>query len=458
MRLMLISLTVGSVAAVPVTSYLHNSYLDLAKLESGWFASVNEESAQPRYVTAPVKADEIAKTVMATGTMVPALNIEVGSVLSGQVSKLLVDFNDHVKKGQVLAELDDRTYALAAEASRAALEGSKFEIKSQEARLKRAILDLWQTEHQLPVFTARVDVAKVALDTAERDFKRKQWLQEREVAAIADVQNVQAKRDSASAALQEAMANLTNQNGLISAAKADVDRARAELSTAEAMALKLDAQWQSASVDLERTKIRAPVDGIIVGRTITEGQTLATGLEAKTLFIIAGDLGNMEINARIDESDIAGIKDGQDATFTVDAFPGRTFSAKVKQIRMAPQVLSNVVTYTVVLKTPNPDGTLLPGMTVLANIVTDRSPGAMTVPTAALRYKPRTMVASSDPNVKASDSVWVLRNGKALPVAVTKGAEDGKNVAVTSDWLQAGDVVILADKDNRDATARHGEF
>jgi HlyD family secretion protein len=297
------------------------------------------------------------------------------------------------------------------------------------------------------VFTARVDVAKVALDTAERDFKRKQWLQEREVAAVADVQNVQAKRDAANAALQEAMANLSNQNGLISAAKADVERARADLSAAQAAALKLEAQWQSASVDLERTKIRSPVDGVIVGRTITEGQTLATGLEAKTLFTIAGDLGNMEINARIDESDIAGIKDGQDATFTVDAFPGRQFSAKVKQIRMAPQVLSNVVTYTVVLKTPNPDGILLPGMTVLANIVTSRSPGAMTVPTAALRYRPRTVVASRDPDVKASDSVWVLRNGKALPLAVVKGAEDGKNVAITSDWLRPDDVVILSDKE-----------
>jgi HlyD family secretion protein len=444
MRLMLISLTLGF-AAVPATSYLHTSYLDLTKLESGWFAP--EDSARPRYVTAPVKSEEIVKSVMSTGTMVPALNVEVGSVLSGQVSKLLVDFNDHIKKGQVLAELDDRTYALAAEASRAALEGSKFEIRSQEARLKRAILDLWQTEHQLPVFTARVDVAKVALDTAERDFKRKQWLQEREVAAVADVQNVQAKRDAANAALQEAMANLSNQNGLISAAKADVERARADLSAAQAAALKLEAQWQSASVDLERTKIRSPVDGVIVGRTITEGQTLATGLEAKTLFTIAGDLGNMEINARIDESDIAGIKDGQDATFTVDAFPGRQFSAKVKQIRMAPQVLSNVVTYTVVLKTPNPDGILLPGMTVLANIVTSRSPGAMTVPTAALRYRPRTVVASRDPDVKASDSVWVLRNGKALPLAVVKGAEDGKNVAITSDWLRPDDVVILSDKE-----------
>ena len=208
-------------------------------------------------------------------------------------------------------------------------------------------------------------------------------------------------------------------------------------------------------VDLERTKIRSPVDGLVVGRNITEGQTLATGLEAKTLFIIAGDLDSMEINARIDESDIAEIKDGQDVTFTVDAFPGRTFSAKVKQIRMAPQVLSNVVTYTVVLKTTNPDGMLLPGMTVMANIVTRRTPASMTVPMAALRYRPRAVVADNEarPPLK-SDSVWVLRDGKAIPVSVVKGDEDGKNVVVSSQSLRSEDVVIIGDKAAKPAHAR----
>jgi len=454
MRLTVITLALGSVAAIPATSYLDatsylHSHLRPTKLESEWLPALAEDAAPTRYVTAPVKAEEIVKTVMATGTLVPALNVEVGSVLSGQISKLLVDFNDKVKKGQVLAELDDRTYALAAEASRAGLECAKFESKGQEARLKHAILDLWQAQHQLPVFTARLDAAKIALETAERDSKRKQWLQERDVAAIADVQNAQARRDAAASALREAEANLANQTGLISAAKADVDRARAELSTTQAGSLKLEAQLQSATVDLERTKIRAPVDGIIVGRNITEGQTLATGLEAKTLFIIAGDLGNMEINARIDESDIAGIKDGQDATFTVDAFPGKTFSAKVKQIRMAPQVLSNVVTYTVVLKTPNPDGKLLPGMTVLSNIVTNRTSGTMTVPVAALRYRPHTVVASRDPPIAHSDSVWVLRDGKAMSLSVVKGADDGRNAVVSADLLRPNDVVIVGEKDAR---------
>ena len=448
MRLFVITLVLGSVAAVPTTSLLPNNldFLQRTRLDSGWLSTLADEEGPARYVTAPVKTEEIVRTIMATGTLVPALNIEVGSVLSGQVSKLLVDFNDKVRKGQVLAELDDRSYALAVDASRAALEGARHEIKSYEARLKRAILDLWQTEHQLPVFQARVDTGRIALETAEREFKRKQWLQEREVAAVADVQNMQSRRDAATSTLRESEANLANQSGLVSAARADVERARAELANSQAVEMRLEALWRSASLDLERTNIRSPVDGIVVGRTITEGQTLATGLEAKTLFIIAGDLDSMEINTRINESDIAGIKQGQDATFTVDAFPGRMFSAKVKQVRMAPQVLSNVVTYTVVLKAANPDGMLLPGMTVMANIVTQRTPAAMTVPMSALRFRPRTVVASSEPrSSSSSESVWVMRDGKAVVLPVIKGEEDGNKAVVSSEHLRSTDVVIVGE-------------
>jgi HlyD family secretion protein len=434
------SVVLGSVAAFPATSYLKQT-----NTEAGWMSGFAEPAGASRYVTSPVKAEEVVKTVMATGSLIPSVNVEVGSVLSGQISKLHVDFNDKVTKGQVLAELDDRSYAFAANASRAAMEGAKSEIGGFEARVKRAILDLWQAEHQLPVFSARVDSAKISFETAERDYKRKAWLHERETATVTDVQNTQARRDSLAATLREAEANLSNQTGLIASARADVDKARADLAAAQAGEVRLESQWLSAMVDLERTKLRSPIDGVILGRTITEGQALATGLEAKTLFIIAGDLGNMEINARIDESDIANIKEGQPATFTVDAFPGRSFIATVKQIRMSPQVVSNVVTYTVVLKTTNPDGALLPGMTVLASIVTQRIPAATTVPMAALRYKPRASTASRTDSVNRAESLWVLRDGAPMALSVVKGAEDGTNVAVTSNELRSDDLVIVRD-------------
>lgn len=449
MRLMVISLVLGSAAAVPASSLVSLPTLDdlqQIKIDSNWLPKFAQQTS-PRFTFAPVKSEEVVKSILATGTLVPSLNVEVGSILSGQVTKLLVDFNDRVVKGQVLTELDDRSYALSVDAARAALEGARFEIKGYEARLKRTTLDLWQTEHQLPVFQARVETARISLEAAERDLKRKQWLQEREVAAIADVQNMQSRRDGALSSLREAETNLANQTGLVTAAKVDVDRARAELALSQAAEVKLEAIWRSASVDLERTKIRSPIDGVIVGRSVTEGQTLATGLEAKTLFTIAGDLGSMEILARINESDIAAIKNGLTATYTVDAFPGKTFEAQVKQIRLAPQVLSNVVTYTVVLKTTNPDGILLPGMTVMANIVTKRTSGTMTVPMSALRYRPTTVLASNNQrqNFALPDTVWVLRGDKPIPISVLKGEDDGKNVIVSSQQLRPHDMVITGE-------------
>ena len=173
-----------------------------------------------------------------------------------------------------------------------------------------------------------------------------------------------------------------------------------------------------------------------------------TAMTTPVMFTLASDLTQMELQIDIDEADIGVVREGQTATFTVDAFPGRLFNATVKQIRMAPQVVSNVVTYTVVLKTTNPDGILLPGMTVLANIVTRRTPESMTVPLAALRYRPRTLVASArEDAAKPSDSIWVLRDGKPVLLPVVRGDEDSKNVVVKSEGLRPTDLVILREKD-----------
>ena len=222
-------------------------------------------------------------------------------------------------------------------------------------------------------------------------------------------------------------------------------RIKAEVESAHATIRRLEAQLASARVELDRTFIRAPIDGVIVGRNVTQGQTLATSLEAKTLFNIAADLRRMEIYARVDESDIAKIALGQEATFNVDSFPGRDFNAKVTQIRKAPQVVQNVVTYTVVLGVANEDYALFPGMTVVARIVTDILPSSLSVPMAALRFKPRAgMVGAQAP---AGPLVWALRDGVLAPVRVVTGADDGEHVAVTSDELRVGDLVVIGDRE-----------
>jgi HlyD family secretion protein len=435
------SFILSSILAWPVTSWWHGqptARLVLASLEG-------TTSASSDYVTAPVKVEDVVKTIMATGSLIPSLNVELGCVLSGQILKLKVDFNDKIVKGQVLAELDPRTFELAVATSHAALDSAKADLRAAGVRLERSMVDARQATLERAVLATRVDRAKVAFDVAEREFKRKVWLQERNAAPVTEVQDSQSRLDTAAAALRESQAIFENQENAIDAANVDVKRAKVDLVSIQASVEKANAQLQTALTELDRTRIKSPVDGVIVGRTITEGQTLATGLEAKTLFTIAGDLSHMEIHARVDESDIAKIKVGQSATFTVDSFPGRTFDATVKQIRLAPQVVQNVVTYTVVLTTENPDYALLPGMTVLAKIMTERTPASMTVPLAALRFRPHGEAAMSG-KIDHQTSLWVLRPGRQpRRIVVIKGDDDGTSVAIKSDEIQKEDRIVIGE-------------
>jgi len=206
-----------------------------------------------------------------------------------------------------------------------------------------------------------------------------------------------------------------------------------------------EAKLQNALIDLNRTLIRAPIDGVIVGRNLTQGQTLASTLEARTLFAIAGDLRHMEILARVDESDIGKIAVGQKAEYTVDAFPDQTFQATVRQIRKAPQVLQNVVTYVVVLTAENPDRTLLPGMTALAKITVRKALHPTTVPLAALRFNPESGAEAKDSG-DDRPSIWILNpDGKLKRIFVTTGEDDGEKVSVTTEELKPDDKIVVGE-------------
>lgn len=403
------------------------------------------------YATEPVEETELVKTVSATGTLNASINIEVGSQLSGQVARVLIDFNDVVKKGQVLAQLDKGNFQAKVDAARAALESAKADERIGEAQLSRAIIEAKQVAMQRVVLQARVESAAVAMRTATRHFDRKSALSQHGVEPAAMVEDAVGSRDVARAALNEAQALLAAHSAAVDGAQAETRRRQAELEGARATVNRLAAQLRDTEIDLDRTNIRAPIDGIVVGRNVTEGQTLASTLEARTVFLLAGDLRKMEIYARVDETDIARIAVGQEATFTVDAFPGREFDARVKQIRKAPQVLNNVVTYTVVLAANNDDYALLPGMTVLARIVTKHTPAAMSVPLAALRYKHDARFGQAHGKSDAP-LVWVLQDdGKTLPVSVALGDDDGNRVAVKSGDIHLDDKVVVGDDPSRDA-------
>ena len=318
------------------------------------------------------------------------------------------------------------------------------------SELARAKIDAEQTASQRAVLGARAEVAQLASEIAAREARRKATLGGKGVIAASQVEDAGSHSLEAVATKREADANLVTQNTVEQAAQADVVRVAAELEVARAAVHRLEAQLESAVIDLERTRIRSPIDGVVVGRNVTQGQTLASTLETHTLFVVAGDLRRMEVYARVDESDISQIAVGQPAEFTVDLFPDRQFEATVRQICKEPKIIQNVVTYVVVLVTANDDLALLPGMTAVAKIETARSVAPVTVPLAALRFHPRRQGDTAAPPPSASTSVvWTLRGGAPRRVSVTVGSQDSDRAEITSGDLREGDRVLTGGEATR---------
>jgi HlyD family secretion protein len=442
-RILLVAVVGGAgYSGVPAVSL--DSFADLIP---------EHNESQSLYQVSAVTRAELTKTIAATGTIDATINVEVGSQLSGQIASLSADFNDKVSKGQVLAQLDDRTYRTQVDSARAALEGAKADVQVAEAKLARAKIDAEQTASQRTVLGARAEVAQLASEIAAREARRKATLGGKGVIAASQVEDAGSHSLEAVATKREADANLATHNTVEQAAQADVVRVAAELGVARAAVHRSEAQLESALIDLERTRIRSPIDGVVVGRNVTQGQTLASTLETRTLFVVAGDLRRMEVYARVDESDISQIGVGQPADFTVDSFPDRHFEATVRQIRKEPKIIQNVVTYVVVLVTANDDLALLPGMTAVAKIETARSLSPVTVPLAALRFRPRLQGDAAAPPPSASTSVvWTLRGGAPKRVIVTVGSQDGERAEITSGNLQAGDRVLTGERPPNELT------
>ena len=290
---------------------------------------VVHSAAPAQHLTAPVEEGELRRIVSTTGTLNAIVNVEVGSQLSGQVAELLVDFNDEVRKGQPLARLDQRSFQARVTEAHAAMEVAHVAIEVAKSKLERARIDAEDARAQRPVLDARIDSARVKLEAARSELRRKEVLRERSIGTTVDVEDAQTKVRSAEAALREAQAIANAQENKVEGAKADVERVRSELDTAVATLPQKRALLEVAKIDLDRTTIRAPIDGVIVGRNVNEGQTLATTLEAKTLFTVAGDLKQMEIHAKVDEADIGKVLVGQDG----DLYGRRSSGPSVRRDR-----------------------------------------------------------------------------------------------------------------------------
>jgi HlyD family secretion protein len=465
---------------------------------------------EPRFYTAKVERGPLAATVSTTGTLSAVVTVQVGTEVSGLVRELLVDFNSQVKKGQLIARIDPQAFEARVSQARADLEGAEANVLNQTAQLERARAEVAGAEAQgvnqrsqverasadvdnarAALAGARAQTAKsrVALLDAQRELQRKVDLYGKELVSRSERDSAQAAHDSAVAQLdsseaqeralasgvRSALAQLESSKAQVDAVSSGIRSARAQLQVVEAQLQAARAAvnqrrgaLQQAQVDLERTLIRSPVDGVVVARNVDVGQTVAASLQAPTLFTIAQDLSRMQVDTNVDEADIGRIQVGQRATFTVDAFRGQTFAGRVREIRKAAKVVQNVVTYNVVIAVDNPRQKLLPGMTATARIVLDSRSNALTVPNAALRFRPEPVdgVGASAEEVDSGrtagaqkpaartpgsggggrpGTVWVLREGMGLQrVVVRLGMTDGTSTEVLDGGLKEGDTVVVA--------------
>jgi len=361
--------------------------LVLAAAASGAWFYAQSRGNTPRFRTARVERGPLTATVSATGTLNAVVTVQVGSQVSGQIKELFADFNSLVKRNQLVARIDPEKFQAAVAQARAQVDMAKANVLNQRALVEKTRADLANSHAALLAARAQTAKAQVAVVDSRRTLQRNQDLRRRGFIAQADEDTAQAAYDSAVAQAESAKAQEEAQASQIRSAEAQLRVTEAQLQSAIANVSQQEAGMRQAQVDLDHTEIRAPVDGVVVSRTVDVGQTVAASLQAPTLFTIAQDLTQMQVETNVDEADVGRIREGLRATFTVDSFASQTFTGEVMQVRKAPQVLQNVVTYNVVISARNPELKLLPGMTANVRLVVAQKDSALKVPNSALRFR-----------------------------------------------------------------------
>ncbi len=403
-----------------------------ATLAAVGFWSLRGRTKDQGYMTAPVQKGDITQVVTATGSLSAVITVQVGSQVSGTIDKLYADFNTQVKANQMVARINQDKF-------KAAVDQAKANLLAAQANVAKS---------------------EVSVVDAKRTLDRNKELKKRDLIAQSDLDASQTAYDAAVAQL--------NVN------KAQVEQTQAALSQAE--------------VDLNNTVIRSPVDGIVVSRNIDVGQTVAASLQAPTLFLIANDLSKMQVDTNVSEGDVGNVWVGQDATFTVDAYPTRRFKGKVLQVRNAAIMVQNVVTYDAVIGVDNQAMLLKPGMTADVDFLVSQKNNVTKIPNAALRFRPPSekqptpaAVTGQSPGTTAGrgggrpggqgarvregratreGTVYVLRDEQAVPVKVHLGISDGSYTEIVGDDIKPGEQVILAmtGPASQSSTRRRGFF
>ncbi|NBJ11897.1 efflux RND transporter periplasmic adaptor subunit [Microvirga arsenatis] len=352
------------------------------------------QASDQAYRLGTVDRGSITASVRAIGTLNPVTTVLVGSQLSGQVVEILADYNTPVKEGQVVARLYAEQIKSRRDAALADLAQARADLDIKRAQIEKARSSLLRAEAQAADLKAQRDRARAQLDEAQRNLERQAELTTRAVGTQAALEQARTQVEIQRANLASAEAQIASNQAEAAGLKADLVLAEAGVKSAEATVLQRQAKLRDIEIDLARTEIKSPVDGVVVKRDIELGQTVAASLSAPTLFTIAQDLSQIDIYANIDEADVGRLKEGQRVTFTVNAYPTRTFEGIVRMVRLAAQTVQNVVTYTAVIGVKNQDQALLPGMTANLQIITDEREDVLRIPNAALRFRPATMAAA----------------------------------------------------------------
>lgn len=371
--------------------------------------SGNKKKEQVQFNTAEVAPANIVNTVTATGTIEPVTSVTVGTQVSGIVSKLYVDYNSVVKKGQVIAELDKSNLI--------------SELNSAKANLEQAKASLASAESSLSYQAA--------------NFRRNKTLYQKGLISGNDY-------ESARLSYQTALANVSSARDQVAAAREQVKKAQTNLGYAT---------------------ITSPIDGIVLSKSVEEGQTVAASFSTPTLFTIAKDLTNMQVVADVDEADIGDVKVGERVTFTVDAYPDNTFSGTVKQVRQEATTTNNVVTYSVVISAPNADLKLKPGLTATVTIYTQENKGVLSVSSKALRFTPEKETVGGmkiKDIANAKNKVWTIEGNTVVAHRVNIGMTDGSHTQILSGISRGAKVITgissaTPDDDSSDDAASSGE-
>jgi HlyD family secretion protein len=346
----------------------------VAGLAGGYVYFYRGAETAVKYRTVKAERGGLYAYVTANGTINPVITVMVGSQVSGTIQKLYADYNSRVRMGQLIAQIDPAIFQAQVSQAKAKLENAKASFLNAQADISTARSNVQSNK-------ANVLKANVAVEDTKRNLGRSLELFRRNLISASDQDSAQTAYDSSLAQLEAAQAQQK-------ASEAQLDSALAKLESARAQIKQAEAELELAQVNLDHTKILAPVNGIVISRNVDVGQTVAASLQAPTLFTIAQDLMEMQVDTNVSEADIGRVAIGQEATFTVDAFPNLTFRGKVTDIRNAPITVQNVVTYDVVIQVKNPDLKLRPGMTANASILVAQRENALKIPNATLRFRP----------------------------------------------------------------------